>query len=188
MAGASSPQLGGASRVAPPAPATTPSEWAAHLDCLHTIVELEEGRRLCSAERLENGHGCSFLAIAGALPPSRWRRSCPLLLEVLGFKVMPLSVGKAQKAPRTPLQVHLTKELDAASAQFITMAFVVSSDTVTRPEPASAFQDSYPIHSPEGFRSLYRDAFGTPQGCPQTGLPTDWTPNLSRVLDTTQAM
>jgi hypothetical protein len=112
----------------------------------------------------------------------------PLLLEVPGYQAEPLSVGKAQRATRTPLEVHLTKVLDPAMAQFVTMAFVAARDPPVRPDPYAAFRDSYPLLSAEGFRGLYHDAFGSLQGCPSTGLPTDWIPGLAQVLDNKRPM
>jgi hypothetical protein len=112
----------------------------------------------------------------------------PLLLEVPDCHAEHLSVGKAQRATRTPLEVHLTRMLDPATAQYVTMAFVAARDPVARPDPYEAFQDSYPLLTAEGYHRLYHDAFGSLQGCPSTGLPVDWIPGLAQVLNAQQPL
>jgi PHD-finger/Integrase core domain len=120
------------------------------------------------------------------LPPEdREKARQPLLLEAPGFKPISLPVGKAQRATRSRMDVHLTRDLDpAAAAQYVTMAFVAASSGPTSPKDLPpAFSDSYQVSSEAGYKALYYDAFGTLQGCPALKDPPDWVPELAWMLD-----
>ena len=111
----------------------------------------------------------------------------PLLLEVAGFEPAQIAVGAAHKATRSRLDVHLNSLADPAMAMHVTMAFVTPEArrhvyTTVIPD----LRDTYDLRTLGGYTAMYLAVFGTIKGCPTTGNPTDWCPDLLWVLDSNQ--
>lgn len=123
------------------------------------------------------------------LPPDQRAKHArrPLLVELAGFVSAQIAVGPAQKATRNRLDIHLDPLPDAAMAMHITMVFVASeAQRLVPPSAAPGLADTYDLYSLAGYTGLYHAVLGTVKGCPTAGTPTDWAPELSWVMDSSQ--
>lgn len=123
------------------------------------------------------------------LPPDQRAKHArrPLLVELAGFVPAQIAVGAARKATRNRLNIHLDPLPDAAIAMHITMAFVASeAQRLASTTVAPGLADAYDLYTLPGYTDLYQAVLGTVKGCPTTGAPTDWAPELRWVMDTTQ--
>jgi Integrase zinc binding domain/Integrase core domain/PHD-finger/C-5 cytosine-specific DNA methylase len=116
------------------------------------------------------------------LPPEQ-RKAVrrPLLLEVDGFEPAYMAVTKAQQATRTRLRVNLSPVMDPSLVLYTQMAFVAALDPSAPPQ-LDAFSEAYELRTPKGYCALYRDVYGTSEGCPTSGQPLQWVPELEWLL------
>lgn len=150
-----------------------------------------EGQQLVLLGILGTGRASrNVTATLRCIPPDQRAKHAlrPLLLKLAGFKPAQITVGAARKATRSRLSdVHVNPIPNPAMAMHVTMALTLPDKrrhgfTALSPNP----QDVHDLHTLEGYTSMYRAVFGTLSGCPTTGVPADWAPELYCVLDSAQ--